>query len=78
MLFTNWKNWLLNHKDNKLYEAMFDRIVRWIDSEEMNPVECFRCIEKLNNLIALTLSDKDQLVVSFNHKEFGNPLLNEN
>ena len=77
ILSTNWKNWLLNHKDNKLYEAMFDRISRWIDIEEMNPVEYFRCIEKLNILIVLTLSDKDQLVASFNHKAFGNPLLDE-
>ena len=76
-LSTTWKHWLANHETNDLYNQLFGRIISSLDTDSMTGSECFDFLTQFENLVLLTVSDKNYIIPSFFHKKFGNELLGE-
>ena len=57
---------------------LYDKIIYLLDTDNLLPQGCFEKIDiKLESLVLLTVSTENNLICSFCHEKWGNPILDE-
>ena len=75
---TTWKHWLKNHEKNNEYMDFYEKIIDLLDTDNLSPQGCFDKIDrKLESLVLLTVSTENNLICSFCHEKWGDPILDD-